>query len=76
DLNTRRGRVTGMDQQKGKSLVTAQAPLAEIQRYGTDLRSMTQGRGVYEIEVSHYEIMPSHVVEGVIAEAKREAESS
>ncbi len=76
DLNTRRGRVMGMDQKKGKSVVTARAPLAEIQRYGTDLRSMTQGRGVYEIEVSHYEIVPSHAVEGVIAKAKREAESS
>lgn len=75
DLNTRRGRVMGMEQQRGKSVVTAQAPLAEIQRYGTDLRSMTQGRGVYEIEFSHYEIMPPHVAESVIAEAKREAEN-
>ena len=65
-----------MEQRKGKSVVTAQAPLAEIQRYGTDLRSMTQGRGVYEIEFSHYEIVPPHVAEGVIAAAKREAESS
>ena len=76
DLNTRRARVLGMEQRKGKSVVTAQAPLAEIQRYGTDLRSMTQGRGVYEIEFSHYEIVPPHVAEGVIAAAKREAESS
>jgi elongation factor G len=76
DLNTRRARVVGMDQQRGRSVVTAQAPLAEIQRYGTDLRSMTQGRGVHEIEVSHYEVMPTHAAEGVIAEAKREAESS
>lgn len=75
DLNTRRGRVMGMEQQRGKSVVTAQAPLAEIQRYGTDLRSMTQGRGVYEIEFSHYEIVPPHVAESVIAEAKREAEN-
>ncbi|MBC8449762.1 MAG: elongation factor G [Chloroflexi bacterium] len=76
DLNTRRGRVMGMEQQRGKSLVIAQAPLAEIQRYGTDLRSMTQGRGVYEIEFSHYEVMPSHVADGVIAGAKSEAESA
>ncbi|MDH7487230.1 MAG: elongation factor G [Anaerolineae bacterium] len=75
DLNTRRGRVMGMEQQRGKSVVTAQAPLAEIQRYSTDLRSMTQGRGVYEIEFSHYEIVPPHVAESVIAEAKREAEN-
>ena len=76
DLNTRRGRVMGMEQQRGKSLVIAQAPLAEIQRYGTDLRSMTQGRGVYEIEFSHYEVMPSHVADGVIAGAKSEAENA
>jgi len=76
DLNTRRARVLGMDQQRGKSVVTAQAPLAEIQRYGTDLRSMTQGRGLYEIEVSHYEVVPAHVAEGIIAAAKREAEDS
>jgi elongation factor G len=78
DLNTRRGRVVGMDQVRDKSVVNAQAPLGEIQRYGTDLRSMTQGRGVYEIELSHYEVMPSHVAEGVVAEAKakREAENA
>ena len=75
DLNTRRARVLGMEQRKGKSVVTAQAPLAEIQRYGTDLRSMTQGRGVYEIEFSHYEIVPSHIAEEIIAAAKREKES-
>jgi len=76
DLNTRRGRVLGMGQVRGKSVVNAQAPMGEIQRYGTDLRSMTQGRGVYEIELSHYEVMPSHVAEGVIAESKREAENN
>jgi len=76
DLNTRRGRVMGMEQQRGKSVVTAQAPLAEIQRYGTDLRSMTQGRGVYAIEISHYEVVPAHAAEGIIAAARREAESS
>jgi len=75
DLNTRRARVMGMEQRKGKSVVTAQAPLAEIQRYGTDLRSMTQGRGVYEIEFSHYEIVPPHIAEEIIAAAKREQES-
>ena len=76
DLNTRRARVMGMGQERGKTVVTAQAPAAEIQRYGTDLRSMTQGRGLYEIEISHYEVMPAHAAEAVLAQAKREAENS
>ena len=74
DLNTRRARVQGMDQAKGNSIVTAQAPLAEMQRYATDLRAMTQGRGLYEMEFSHYEQVPSHVAEKVIEEAKRKKE--
>jgi elongation factor G len=45
DLNTRRARVQGMDNEKGRSVVTAKVPLAEIQRYTTDLRSITGGRG-------------------------------
>jgi len=45
----------GMEQSGGLSVITAQAPLAEIQRYATDLRSMTQGRGYFTIEFDHYE---------------------
>ena len=74
DLNTKRARVQGMDQQRGNSIVTAQAPLAEMQRYATDLRSITQGRGIFSMEFSHYEEVPGHLVEGIIAEARREAE--
>ena len=47
DMNTRRGRVLGMETEVGRSIVTAEVPLAEIQRYSNDLRSMTAGRGVY-----------------------------
>ena len=72
DLNTRRGRVQGMEQSKGKGIITAQAPLAEMQRYSIDLRSMTQGRGFYTMKLSHYDAVPSHIAEGIIAEAKRE----
>jgi elongation factor G len=72
DLNTRRGRVQGMEQSKGKGLITAQVPLAEMQRYAIDLRSMTQGRGLYAMQLSHYEPVPAHIVEGVIAQARRE----
>jgi elongation factor G len=72
DLNTRRGRVQGMEQAKGKGLVAAQVPLAEMQRYAIDLRSMTQGRGLYTMTLSHYEPVPAHIVDSVIAQAKRD----
>jgi len=74
DLNSRRGRVQGMDQQRGMGVITAQAPLAEMQRYATDLRAITQGRGIYAMEFSHYEEVPTHVAQKIIEEAKREAE--
>jgi len=74
DLNTKRARVQGMEQQRGNSIVTAQAPLAEMQRYATDLRSITQGRGIFSMEFSHYEEVPGHLVESIVAETKQEAE--
>jgi elongation factor G len=72
DLNTRRGRVQGMEQTRGKGIVTAQVPMAEMQRYAIDLRSMTQGRGIYTMKLSHYEPVPAHIADQVIAHAKRE----
>ena len=66
DMNTRRARVQGMDTEKGHSIVTANVPLAEMLRYTTDLRSITGGRGIFEMEESHYEIVPTHVAQGVI----------
>jgi elongation factor G len=72
DLNTRRARVQGMDTGHGRSLVTAQVPLAEIQRYVTDLRSMTGGRGVFGMSLSHYQVVPPHVAEEIIAARDRE----
>jgi elongation factor G len=74
DLNGRRARVQGMEQRGGKSIVTAQVPLAEMLRYATDLRSLTQGYGVYRMEFSHYEQVPPHLAEAIIANAKRERE--
>ncbi len=74
DLNTRRARVQGMDQQGTKSIITAQVPLAELQRYATDLRSMTQGRGIFTMEFSHYEEVPAHLTQQIVEQAKREAE--
>lgn len=66
DMNTRRARVQGMDNEKGRSVVTAHVPLAEILRYTTDLRSFTGGRGVFSMEFSHYEVVPSHIAQEVI----------
>jgi len=72
DLNTRRARVQGMDQEGTKGVIRAQAPLAEIQRYATDLRSFTGGRGYYTLEFSHYEPVPAHLMAEVIEKSKRD----
>jgi elongation factor G len=73
DLNGKRARVQGMEPEGGMTTIRAQAPLAEIQRYATDLRSITQGRGTYSIEFSHYEEVPAHIAQQVIAESKKQA---
>ncbi len=75
DLNGKRARVLGMTPHGSMTTVEAQAPLAELQRYSADLRSMTQGRGHFEMSTSHYEEVPAHVAQKVIeaAEAEREA---
>ena len=72
DFNTRRARVQGMDTKSGRSVVSAQVPLAEMQRYTTDLRSMTGGRGIFEMEFSHYQQLPAHLAEEIIAENQEE----
>ena len=72
DMTTRRGRVMGMDTEHGRSVVTAQVPLAEIQRYSNDLRSMTGGRGVYTMTLDRYDPVPSNVAQGIIAQHKAE----
>ena len=76
DLNTRRAVVQGMSQERGKSVIKALVPLAEMQRYATDLRSITQGRGVFRMEFSHYEIVPEHIAQKIIEAAKREKEEN
>ena len=72
DLNTRRARVQGMDTVKGRSVVTAHVPLAEMQRYTTDLRSMTGGRGVFTMEFAFYETVPAHIAQDVIDARQKE----
>ncbi|MEW5956413.1 MAG: elongation factor G [Chloroflexota bacterium] len=71
-LSTKRGRLSGMEQLRGNTIITAQAPLAEVQRYATELRSITQGRGVYTMTLSHYEQVPSHIATEIIAQAQKE----
>ncbi len=75
DLNSKRGRVLGMEQVRGSSVVSALVPQAEMRRYATDLRAMTQGRGVFSMELSHYDPVPSHIAEQIIAESNKEKES-
>jgi elongation factor G len=72
DMNTRRARVQGMDTEKGRSIVNAQVPLAEMQRYTTDLRSITGGRGVFAMEFDHYETVPAHIAQEVINARQKE----
>lgn len=76
DLNTKRARVLGMEQQKGNSIISAEAPLAEMQRYAADLRSMTQGRGYFSMEFARYDQVPAHIAQTIIEQAKREKEEA
>jgi elongation factor G len=69
DLNTRRARVMGTEQRGEKAIITAQGPLAEMQGYATDLRSITQGRGVFSMELSHYDEVPRNLAEQIIGKA-------
>lgn len=75
DMNKRRGRILGMEQQEdGSQLVMAEAPMAEMFKYAIDLRSMTQARGSFRMEFARYEEVPSNISEKIIEEAKAEKE--
>ncbi len=74
DMNTRRARVQGMDTQKGRSIVKAHVPLAEMLRYTTQLRSMTGGRGYFTMTFDHYEMVPQHLAQEIIDIKRREDE--
>lgn len=74
DLNARRGRVLGMDGVGNTKALRAQVPMAEVLRYASNLRSMTGGRGNFTMEFSHYEEVPPHLADRIIAEAAREKE--
>jgi elongation factor G len=70
NLNGRRGRIQGMDPKGGSTVVRAQVPLAEMLTYASDLTSMTQGRGTYAMEYSHYDIVPPLFADKIVAAAK------
>jgi elongation factor G len=74
DLNSRRGRVLGMDTKGTNQVIKGQVPLAEILKYAPDLRSMTSGRGNFTYTHSHYEEVPSFIAEKIIAAAKKDKE--
>ena len=70
DINSRRGRIEGMDDRNGAKIIHSFVPLAEMFGYSTDLRSRTQGRGNYVMEVDHYEPCPKNIQEKVLAGRK------
>ena len=74
DLNTKRGRILGMIPNESSTTIEAVIPLAEVQRYAQDLRSLSQGRGSYSLEFDHYDQVPANLETKVIEDAKRARE--
>jgi len=72
DLNSRRGRIQGMDNKAGNTIVKAEVPMAEMLTYGADLTSMTQGRGSFAMEMHHYDTVPQAQQDKIIEKAKAE----
>lgn len=72
DLNSRRGRIEGMEPRNGAQVINAMVPLAEMFGYATDLRSKTQGRGNYSMEVSFYDEVPKNISDAIVAKTKGE----
>lgn len=75
DLNGKRARVHGMNPSDGVTTIDAEGPLAELQHYAADLRSLTQGRGTYHLEFSHYEEVPPAQAKRIIDQAHKEREA-
>jgi elongation factor G len=76
DLNSRRGRLSGMDPASGMTTIKAEVPMSEILTYSQTLTSITGGRGDYSMHFLRYEEVPSHVAQKVIEETKREREAA
>ncbi len=76
DLNSRRGRIQGMDQDGDLQVIKAQVPEAEMKTYSTDLRSMTGGEGSYSVDFSHYDTVPASVQQQIVAAIKKQQEEA
>jgi elongation factor G len=74
DLNSRRGRISGMDAKGGNQAVKALVPMSEVLKYASDLTSMTSGRGIFSMEFSHYEEVPANIAEKIIEASGKTAE--
>ncbi len=72
DLNSRRGRIQGMDNKGNSTVVKAEVPMSEMLTYGVDLTSMTQGRGSFAMEMAHYDVVPAMIQEKIVAAARAE----
>ena len=70
DLNSRRGRIQGMDNKGGNTIVKSEVPMAEMLTYGVDLTAMTQGRGSFNMEMHHYDVVPSQIQEKIVEKAR------
>lgn len=75
DISSRRGKIQGMDSQSPFQIIKAKVPLAELYKYSTTLRSLTQGRGAHRLQFSHYEEVPKENAEKIIAQYKGEEEA-
>src|SRR5207247_9525660 len=76
DLNSRRGRLQGMEPQGGMTQIKAEVPMAEMLTYGQALTSMTGGRGDYHMQFLRYDEVPSHIAQKLIEETKKEREEA
>ena len=76
DLNGKRAKVLGMTPMGAMTTIDAQAPLAEVQRYSADMRSITQGRGYFTMSLSHYEEVPAHLSQKIVDAAIKEREAA
>ncbi|MDR2018815.1 MAG: elongation factor G [Syntrophobacterales bacterium] len=74
DLNSRRGKIIGVESKGNNQVVKAAVPMAEILKYAPDLKSMTGGRGTFTMEFSHYEEVPAHILPKIVEAAKKEKE--
>jgi len=70
DLNSRRGKILGMNPRAAAQVITAQVPLAEMFGYATDLRSKTQGRATYTMQFGHYAQVPGSIAETIVTKNK------